>query len=147
MKRAAQFGVGMIGWGDAIEANAVINGRLHSLFVHFFFLTVIIDFPWGKLREGTTVCDFGGGVGNISTQLANSYPGLRLVLQDLPHQLKIAEEEVWPEHCPKAIAEHRIEFIPFDFLQEPPKQGCDIFYVSCLNSFCSKSSFSSHEFS
>ncbi|EKM76021.1 hypothetical protein AGABI1DRAFT_79240 [Agaricus bisporus var. burnettii JB137-S8] len=112
VKRATQFGVGMIGWGDAIEANAVIN-----------------EFPWGSLPEGTTICDVGGGVGNISTQLANSYPALRLILQDLPHQLKIAEEEVWPEHAPKAIAENRIEFIPFDFLQEAPKLGCDIYYV------------------
>lgn len=103
------------------------------MFVNLFFLITALEFPWGDLPEGTTVCDFGGGVGNIATQLANSYPGLRIVLQDLAHQLKIAEEEVWPEHSPKAIAERRVEFIPFDFLKEPPKQGCDIFYVSRPN--------------
>lgn len=121
----------MIGWGDAIEANAVINGKLRPMFSdQFFLLNITTEFPWGSLPEGTTICDVGGGVGNISTQLANSYPALRLILQDLPHQLKIAEEEVWPEHAPKAIAENRIEFIPFDFLQEAPKLGCDIYYVS-----------------
>ncbi|XP_006460606.1 hypothetical protein AGABI2DRAFT_117546 [Agaricus bisporus var. bisporus H97] len=112
LKRASRFGLGMIGWGDAIEANAVIH-----------------DFPWGQLPKGTSVCDVGGGVGNISIQLAKSYPSLHLVLQDLPHQLKFAEEETWPELCPEAISEHRIEFIPLDFFQESPKRSCDIYYL------------------
>ncbi|KAF7782907.1 hypothetical protein Agabi119p4_2283 [Agaricus bisporus var. burnettii] len=112
VNRATRFGPGMIGWGDAIEANAVIH-----------------DFPWDQLLQGAIVCDVGGGVGNISIQLAKSYPSLRVVLQDRPRQLKVAEEKTWPELCPKAISEHRIEFIPLDFFQESPKQNCDIYYL------------------
>ncbi|KAF7782904.1 hypothetical protein Agabi119p4_2280 [Agaricus bisporus var. burnettii] len=112
IKRASHFGPGMVGWGDAIEANAVIH-----------------DFPWGQLPRDTVVCDVGGGVGNISIQLAKSYPSLHLILQDLPHQLKVAEEKTWPELYPKAISERRIDFVPLDFLQESPKQNCDIYYL------------------
>jgi ubiquinone/menaquinone biosynthesis C-methylase UbiE len=82
------------------------------------------------LPKGSVVCDVGGGVGNISVQLAKCYPALRLVLQDLPEQLKIAKQEIWPERCPEAIMERRIEFVPLDFFTELPKRGCDIYFVS-----------------
>jgi hypothetical protein len=60
---------------------------------------------------------------------------LRLVLQDFPHQLKVAEEEVWPERCPEALSENRIEFIPLDFFKGPPKQNCDIYLVRISDDF------------
>jgi ubiquinone/menaquinone biosynthesis C-methylase UbiE len=90
-------------------------------------------FPWDILPEGTIVCDVGGGVGNISLKLAKRYPTLRLVLQDLPQPLNTAEKKIWPERCPEAISENRIEFVPLDFLKGTPKEGCDIYYVSFLN--------------
>jgi ubiquinone/menaquinone biosynthesis C-methylase UbiE len=127
--RATRFGPGMIGWGNAIEANAVIYGKRHFHFDKLLIPINVADFPWKKFPKGTTVCDVGGGVGNISMQLAKSYPSLHLILQDLPHQLKVAKEKVWPERCPEAISEHRIEFIPVDFFQESPKRNCDIYYV------------------
>jgi hypothetical protein len=128
--RASRFGVAMMGWGDVVEANAVVYGKFEFILHIFPFPADTTDFPWSKFPEGTTVCDVGGGVGNITIQLAKSYPALHLILQDIPEQLRIAEEKVWPEQCPSAISEHRIEFIPVDFLQESPKQNCDIYYVS-----------------
>ncbi|GLB39351.1 putative S-adenosyl-L-methionine-dependent methyltransferase [Lyophyllum shimeji] len=111
-KQGARFGLGMMGWGNAIEANAVING-----------------FPWGGLAPGATVCDVGGGIGHITIQLAKAYPELRLKLQDLPDRIVQAETEVWPKECPEAIANQRIEFKAIDFLAEPPIEGCDVYYV------------------
>lgn len=43
-----------------------------------------------------------------------------------------AEKKIWPERCPEAIADNRIEFIPLDFLKGSPKEGCDIYYVRLL---------------
>jgi hypothetical protein len=119
----------MIGWGDAIEANAVIYGKRRSKSDRPLGPTDSLDFPWENLPKGTTVCDVGGGVGNISIQLAKSYPAINLILQDLPQQLQVAEEKVWPERFPEAISGHRIEFIPLDFFKESPKPNCDIYYV------------------
>ncbi|KAF9452281.1 S-adenosyl-L-methionine-dependent methyltransferase [Macrolepiota fuliginosa MF-IS2] len=112
VKRATRFGPSMIGWGAAIEADAVIN-----------------DFPWDKLKKGSIVCDVGGGIGNISIQLAKRYPAIRLVLQDLPEQLGAAENKIWPERCPEAMIEKRVSFVPLDFFTESPKKRCDIYFV------------------
>jgi tRNA1(Val) A37 N6-methylase TrmN6 len=92
------------------------------------------DFPWNLLPQGTTVCDVGGGVGGVCIKLAKRYPKLHFVLQDLPKPLVIAEKEIWPEYCPEAISENRVEFIPLDFFKGPPKEGCAIYYVRFMNS-------------
>jgi hypothetical protein len=63
-------------------------------------------------------------------QLVKRYPSIRLVLQDLPEEIEAAERKVWPERCPEAIAERRIDFVPLDFFKGSPKKGCDIYFVS-----------------
>jgi len=108
----ARFGVGMIGWGDAIAAKAIIY-----------------EFPWKELGNGATVCDVAGGVGNISLQLAKAHPNLRLILQDLPERIQQAKNEVWPKECPEAISEGRITFKPIDFFASSPVPGCDVYYL------------------
>jgi len=107
----ARFGVGMIGWGDAIAAKAVIY-----------------EFPWKELGDGATVCDVAGGIGNISIQLAKAHPNLRLILQDLPERIEQAKK-VWPKECPEAIAERRITFEPIDFFASSPVPGCNVYYL------------------
>ncbi|KAH9483231.1 3-O-methyltransferase 2 [Psilocybe cubensis] len=111
-ERGARFGLGMIGWGTASEAQSVIH-----------------EFPWGELPDGATVCDVGGGIGNITIQLAKAYPKLQLILQDLPGAIQQAQNEIWPVQCPEAIAENRIEFKPLDFFAESPVSGCHIYYL------------------
>ncbi|EKM76020.1 hypothetical protein AGABI1DRAFT_131738 [Agaricus bisporus var. burnettii JB137-S8] len=110
--RASDFNDGMIAWSSVVEANAVV-----------------FDFPWNKLPAGTIVCDVGGGVGDISVQLAKCYPTLHLILYDLPKQVEDAEKRFWPKHCPEAITEHRIEFIPLDFFKECPRKHSDIYFM------------------
>ncbi|KAJ7460725.1 S-adenosyl-L-methionine-dependent methyltransferase [Mycena latifolia] len=107
-----RFGIGMIGWGTAVEAEAVVSA-----------------YPWHLLPPGASVCDLGGGVGAMAIQLARTHPGLRLVLQDLPERMVQAERVVWPAECPAALAENRIEFKAVDFFKEAPVAGCDVYYL------------------
>lgn len=93
------------------------------------YTTRFLDFPWGSLGDGTTVCDVGGGIGTITMQLAKAHPNLRLKLQDMPERIEQAQNEVWPQECPEAIRDQRIEFKAMDFLTEPPIKGCDVYYV------------------
>ena len=88
-----------------------------------------LEFPWKELGDGATVCDVAGGIGNMSLQLAKTYPNLRLILQDLPQRIQQAKNEVWPKECPEAIAERRIAFEPLDFFASSPVPGCNIYYV------------------
>ncbi|TFK38230.1 S-adenosyl-L-methionine-dependent methyltransferase [Crucibulum laeve] len=111
-RRGARFGLGMMAWGSATEAGAVIT-----------------EFPWAELGKGATVCDVGGGIGNITMQLAKKYPTLKLILQDLPERIQQAKNEVWPKECPLAIQENRIQFEPIDFFTQSPVKGCDVYYL------------------
>ncbi|PBK60856.1 S-adenosyl-L-methionine-dependent methyltransferase [Armillaria solidipes] len=101
--KGARFGMAMKAWDDSTELWAVINA-----------------FPWDSLHKGAIVCDVGGGTGVTSMQLANVYPNLRIVLQDLPAPIELAKNEIWPKSCPAAIEDGRIEFKAFDFLTESP---------------------------
>ena len=101
--------------------------HLHLLLLTNFYIYAITEFPWKELGDGASV---GGGIGNITLQLAKAYPTLNLKLQDLPECILQAKQEVWPKECPEAITENRIQFEPIDFLRESPIQGCDVYYVS-----------------
>ncbi len=105
----------MKAWDDSTELWAVTNA-----------------FPWNSLRKGAIVCDVGGGTGVTSMQLANMYPNLRIVLQDLPAPIELAKNEIWPKSCPAAIEDGRVEFKAFDFLTESPVKGCDVYFVSAI---------------
>lgn len=90
----------------------------------------LVDFPWGELPPGTTVCDVGGGIGSLTIELAKQYSHLQLKLQDLPDCIAQAKNEIWPKECPQAIEENRVEFKSLDFLTESPIKGCDVYFVS-----------------
>ena len=103
--------------------------QVYTLTLARFLTCVWVEFPWQELGTGATVCDVGGGVGNMSLQLAKAHPNLRLILQDLPERIQQAKNEVWPKEYPEAIAEGRITFEPIDFFASSPVPGCDIYYV------------------
>jgi len=86
-------------------------------------------YPWDKLRQGAIVNDVGGGWGHISTQLYKRYPHLNFILQDLPERTEHAKK-VWPNECPQAIAENKIQFKSVDLFIAPPVPDCDVYYVS-----------------
>ncbi|CAF9926558.1 MAG: hypothetical protein ALECFALPRED_003473 [Alectoria fallacina] len=70
-------------------------------------------YPWSSVGNGTgTIVDVGGSKGNISVALAQSVPGLRFIVQDLPGAMQGAEDTV-----PSEIAS-RIEFMEHDFFKD-----------------------------
>ncbi|KAK0184328.1 S-adenosyl-L-methionine-dependent methyltransferase [Armillaria mellea] len=111
-EKGVRFGLAMKGWGDSTETWAVVNA-----------------FPWDSLHDGATVCDVGGGIGVISMQLADAHPNLRIVLQDVPSQIEMAKNEVWPKSCPGAVEDGRVEFKAIDFFVESPVEGCDVYFL------------------
>lgn len=109
---AKRFGKGMIAWGDACEAESMVT-----------------EFPWRDLPAGTTFCDVGGGIGNMSMHIAKAHPHIQIKLQDQPKQIEQAVQDHWPNNYPQAIEENRVEFKAMDFFAEPPISGCDIYYL------------------
>jgi len=86
------------------------------------------------------VCDLASGVGAISIELAKGFPNLRFVLQDMPNRLQQGKTEIWPERCPEALAQNRVQWAPIDLLTESPVRGCDVYYVSSSPYFISSNS-------
>lgn len=73
------------------------------------------NYPWASLGGGTgLVVDVGGSKGNISAVIAQSAPGLRFVIQDLPGAMLDARKTLPPD-----VAE-RIEFMEHDFFHDQP---------------------------
>ena len=72
-------------------------------------------YHWPSIGNGTgTVVDVGGSKGNISVALAQTVPGLRFIVQDLPGAMQGAKETI-----PKDMAP-RIEFMEHDFFNDQP---------------------------
>jgi len=92
-------------------------------------MCVIEEFPWGELPSGTTICDVGGGIGNMSIALLKRYSHVKVVLQDLPSVISNSIK-VWNNEYPSVVAGNRITFTPFDFFKEEPVHGLDIYYLS-----------------
>lgn len=88
-----------------------------------------LGFPFKQLPPGSTVCDLGGGFGHVSMHIAKACPQLRIVLQDQPGTIAAAKT-YWEKGAPEVVRDGRVEFIPIDFINEVPKQGCDYYFVS-----------------
>ena len=126
---AWEWSVGAVRLKQAL-LSLVLYLHLFENFIPLIFYLHNKEFPWKELGDGASVCDVGGGIGNITLQLAKAYPTLKLKLQDLPERIVQAKNEVWPKECPEAIKENRIQFEPIDFLTQSPVEGCNVYYVS-----------------
>lgn len=86
------------------------------------FKHLINGFDWSSLPAGAKVVDIGGSRGHASRALAERFPGLSFVVQDLPDT--IANVEASPQH--------RIEFMPHDFFTPQPVTDGDIYLLRMI---------------
>ncbi|PQE13898.1 O-methyltransferase protein [Rutstroemia sp. NJR-2017a BBW] len=79
---------------------------------------LVKNYPWNSLANGSgVVVDVGGAQGHISIELAQTYPNLNIILQDLPKVLEGVKEKL-----PSNLND-RIEIMPHDFFTEQPIQA------------------------
>ena len=84
-------------------------------------MTHLLDnYDFASLGAGTIV-DVGGSHGQVSIALADKYPELKCVVQDLPDTIKGLEGKV-PEHL-----KGRVQGMEYDFLTEQPVKGADVY--------------------
>ena len=69
-------------------------------------------FDWNILPAESTIVDMGGSTGHISAQLANTFPHLKFVVQDLPKTIEGAEEKI------SENVRGRIQFMAHDFFND-----------------------------
>lgn len=73
---------------------------------------LIDGFSWSSIGKGTVV-DLGGSGGHISIALAQSFPDLKFVVQDLPRTIEAVDKTGIPENVVD-----RVEFMAHDFMTE-----------------------------
>lgn len=84
-------------------------------------LDLMKNFDWESLGAGLVV-DVGGSHGAVSLTLAERFPNLRFMVQDL--QSVISELPVLPDDSIAA----RVSFMAHDFFTPQPVAGADVYY-------------------
>ncbi|PYI12946.1 S-adenosyl-L-methionine-dependent methyltransferase [Aspergillus violaceofuscus CBS 115571] len=77
---------------------------------------LVPGYDWGQFEQGMVV-DIGGSKGNVSSLLAQRYPELRLIVQELPSVVDGAAESL-----PNDVRD-RVEFQAHDFFTPQPVQA------------------------
>ncbi|KAG2069142.1 S-adenosyl-L-methionine-dependent methyltransferase [Suillus decipiens] len=87
--------------------------------------SVLHHYPWDTV---SSMADIGSGVGANSILLSNMYPHLRITNQDLPGFVEQAQI-AWEKDAPEALRDGRVEFVEFNFFEESPVVGKDVYYL------------------
>ncbi|KAI1127775.1 O-methyltransferase-domain-containing protein [Nemania abortiva] len=86
------------------------------------------SFPWASLKDGTVV-DIGGGNGHISIGLAQKFPSLHFVVQDISPQMLSQAQQQQQDH-----GDGRVTFQQHDFFDPQPVQDASAFLLrQCLH--------------
>ena len=75
-------------------------------------------YPWAELPGEAMVVDVGGSTGYVAALLAEEYPGMKLVVQDLPDVV---------ESAAAANENSRLSFQAQDFFQANGEIGADVY--------------------
>lgn len=94
--RRHRFDLAMKGMQSLQPAAAVLDGAFYNCLelrlVDFLITWRALGLEWGKLPKGSTVVDVGGGIGTYMAPLAENFPELKIVVQDLPKTIQNAHE-------------------------------------------------------
>ena len=82
---------------------------------------LVHNYPWAAL-DTATVIDIGGGRGPVSIELAEEFPDLPLVVQDLRGPITTGAEML-----DKHLSE-RVSFVEHNFFDEQPVKGADVYF-------------------
>ncbi|KAF8182513.1 O-methyltransferase [Mycena galopus ATCC 62051] len=109
--RLQRFGLGMQGTAATESPDAIFTG-----------------FDWSALPPGSILVDVGGGLGHTSMTIAQRNPALRIINQDLEHQVDGAKLH-WKENFPSHVESQMVEFQAHDFFQPQPVKDVSVFLL------------------
>ncbi|KAK7002289.1 O-methyltransferase-domain-containing protein [Favolaschia claudopus] len=109
--RLQRFGLGMAGTAATEAKDAMFTG-----------------FEWSSLPAGSVLVDVGGGIGNTAMTIAQKNPDLRVVVQDLEHQVAQGKPH-WEQNFPAHVKNQMVEFQGIDFFGPQPVKNASVFMV------------------
>ena len=87
-------------------------------------------FAWDGIREAGVVVDVGGSTGDAAIALAEAFPHLKLVVQDLPANVENGRKMM--DSPPMASLAKRLIFQAHDFMEKQPVQDADVFLLRAV---------------
>ncbi|KAI2905805.1 hypothetical protein CBS63078_5259 [Aspergillus niger] len=85
------------------------------------------SFDWSSLGDGVVV-DMGGSTGHVSIALAESFPSLRFVVQDLPDVVSNSIRQLEERQLPLSVTT-RIQFQGHSLLHMQPVKGAAVYLL------------------
>ncbi|KAJ7175152.1 O-methyltransferase [Mycena crocata] len=90
--------------------------------------TIFTGYDWGALPPTSVLVDVGGGNGHSSMIIAQKYPTLRVINQDLEHTMEEAKIH-WKDSFPAHIENKMVEFQAHDFFNPQPVKDATVFML------------------
>jgi hypothetical protein len=89
---------------------------------------ILSAFDWKSLPKDSIVVDVGGGVGTSSLVLAETFPDLKIVVQDRP---SVVEEgiKLWNTKLPKVLESGQVKLQAHDFFTAQPITNASVFLL------------------
>ena len=82
-------------------------------------------YPWTNVRDRGIIVDLGGSQGHVSVFLAEKFPSLQFIVQDLPG---VISDERSTYQIPESVA-GRVKLMAHDFFTEQPVKDVDVFLI------------------
>lgn len=90
---------------------------------------LISGFAWNTIRDGGVVVDVGGSTGSAAMALAEKFPQIRLVVQDLPKNAEAGRRLAAESKNPAA---ERVTFQSHDFTNCQPLRSADVYLLRMI---------------
>ena len=81
------------------------------------------NYPWGSMENGLVV-DVGGSKGEYGIAIADKFPGINVIIQDLPDVISKSQSSASTEN-----SSDRVNFMAHDFFTEQPVKGADVYFM------------------
>ena len=82
-------------------------------------------YPWIEMKPGSLVVDIGGSQGHVSAYLAEAFPSLHFIVQDLAEVISDTNSSY---NIPNSVAD-RVKLMAHDFFTEQPVKDADVFFI------------------
>lgn len=89
-------------------------------------------YPWASLPKGSVVVDVGGARGHVSAHLAEHFPDLQFIVQDLP---EVVDDSASTDHTTEApyqlpeTVRGRVKLMAHDFFDKQPVEGAAVYFI------------------
>jgi hypothetical protein len=87
---------------------------------------------WASYPENSIVVDVGGSTGSVTHLIAEKFPHLNYVIQDLPKIIENETPQYWQQHWPEFVAQGKVTFQAHDFFTPNPIKNASVFFMRTI---------------